>query len=170
MCSAEAWCMIHVFLSILLFGMLPRVDGGHTLDQLWNSDFMLPRVDGSHTWINYGIVTLCCPRSYLDQLWDSDFVLPREDGSHTWINYGIHSVLNFLWENWRKKASRWSVFSYSSPLLDRFVSIPWYVFLSSSILRGTSRSSWSPCPRFDPTPRTKPSITMFANVCPKTNY
>ena len=64
----------------------------------------------------------------MDQLWDSDFVLPWVDGGHTWINYEIYSVLNFLLENWRKKTSRWSVFSFSSSLLNQLIDIPWCVF------------------------------------------
>ena len=65
----------------------------------------------------------------------SDFMLPRVDGGHTWINYGIYSVLNLLLGSWRKKALRWSVFSFFSSLLNMF-------FLStSSILRGTSTPS-----------------------------
>ena len=91
-------------------------------------------------------------------------MLPRVDGGRTWTNYGIYSVLNFLLENWRKD-SRWSVLSFSSPLLNQLISIPWYVFLSSSILRGTSTPSWSPCPRFEPTPRRKRSINILSNHC-----
>ena len=64
----------------------------------------------------------------MDQLWDSDFVLPWVDGGPTWINYEIYSVLNFLLENWRKKTSRWSVFSFSSSLLNQLIDIPWCVF------------------------------------------
>ena len=99
----------------------------------------------------------------------SDFMLPRVDGGYTWINYGIYtSVLHFLLENWRKKASRWSAFSFSSSLLNKWMDIPWYIFFlfTSSVLRGTSTPSWSPCPRFEPTLRTKRSIHVFASMEP----
>ena len=46
-------------------------------------------------------------------------MLPRADVGHTWINYGIYSALIFFLENWRMKASRWSVFSFSPSLLNQ---------------------------------------------------
>ena len=51
-------------------------------------------------------------------------MLPRVDGGNPWTNYGIYSVLHFLLENWRKKALRWYVSSFSSVLIRVCLSSP----------------------------------------------
>ena len=81
------------------------------------------------SWYTYSYVWVL----YYNILWNirvrSDFMLPRVDGGHTWINYGIYSVLNFLSENWRKKASRWFVSSLSPPS-----SVNWHILVCLSSL------------------------------------